>query len=203
MELRLTHLLEIDPTLKRYLQRAAEDLLAHPDVFLANVRGIVNHVFELIWEAELPDKRIPSEWMAIWNCNEERGGLEKWKTTFPQGGQRVRLLNLMTGTDKSVPCAKFISKSTYVLMNAAYSFGDLGAHQEGETIDPGTAYAALQLCIELAASVTRELAVDTNGSFGSRGLNSYGTGGLLGELRYSASNVLPRGQRPDSQTTDL
>ena len=69
----------------------------------------------------------------------------------------MRLLNLMTGTDRSDPCAKRVKKGTYVLVNAVHAFGDFGQHQEGAPIDPGTVYAALHLCIELAAALTREL----------------------------------------------
>jgi hypothetical protein len=156
MEHRISHLIGIDPTLKRFLLRAVEDLPAHPDVFLSNIRGIVDQAFALIWEAEVPNKHIPSEWMAIWKRNNERN-VEDWETRFPQGVHRVRLLNLMTGTERSDPCAKFVSKSTYVLINAAHGFGDFGQHQEGEKVNPGTAYAALLLCIELSASLTREL----------------------------------------------
>lgn len=156
LERRLGQISGIDTTLKRYLERGTEDLPDHPDVFLSNVRGIVNQAFELIWQGEVPDKRIPSEWMVIWKHNDERR-VEEWETWFPQGVHRVRLLNLMTGTDRSTPCAKYVSKGTYVLMNAVHAFGDFGQHQEGAPVDPGTAYSALHLCIELAAALTREL----------------------------------------------
>lgn len=156
LERRLKQINGIDSTLKRYLERGTEDLPDHPDVFLSNVRGIVNQAFELIWKGEMPERRIPSEWMAIWKHNDERR-IEEWETTFPQGVHRVRLLNLITGTDRSAPCAKYVTKGTYVLMNAAHAFGDFGQHQEGAPIDPGTAYSALHLCVELAAALTREL----------------------------------------------
>jgi hypothetical protein len=156
LERRLGQISGIDSTLKRYLERGTEDLPDQPGVFLSNVRGIVNQAFELIWKYELPEKRIPSDWMMIWEYNRE-GGIDKWKTTFPQGVHRVRLLNLMTGTDKSTPCAKHVTKGTYVLINAVHGFGDFGQHQEGAPIDPGTAYSAIHLCVELAAALTREL----------------------------------------------
>ncbi|GGO77632.1 hypothetical protein GCM10011348_07630 [Marinobacterium nitratireducens] len=156
LERRIGQLNNIDPTLQRFLERCTDDLPDHPDVFLTNIRGIVNQAFELIWKAELPDRRIPSGWMAIWKQNRERG-VDDWETTFPQGIRRVRLLNLMTGTDKSVPCANHVSKETYILMNAVHVFGDFGQHQEGTPIDHGTAYAALHLCVELAATLAREL----------------------------------------------
>jgi hypothetical protein len=118
------------------------DLPDHPTVFLGHIRNIVDRAFDLIWKAEIPNKRVPSEWMAIWKRNGERR-IEEWETTFPQGVHRVRLLNLMTGTDKSVPCARHVTKGTYVLINSAHAFGDFGQHQEGAPVDAGAAYAAL------------------------------------------------------------
>ncbi len=159
LERRIGHINNLDPTLKQYLELGATQLPGHPTVFLSNVRGIVDKAFELIWKTELPGKRIPSEWMSIWEYNKE-GGIDKWKTTFPQGVHRVRLLNLMTGTEKSAPCAKRVTKGTYALMNATHGFGDFGQHQEGASVTPGTAYAVLHLCIELAAAITSELSAE-------------------------------------------
>ena len=156
LERRIGQVNGIDSTLKRYLERGTEDLPDHPSMFLSNVRGIVDKAFDLVWKAELPEKRIPSGWISIWEYNKE-GGIDKFKTTFPQGVHRVRLLNLMTGTDKSAPCAAHITKGTFVLMNAVHAFGDFGQHQEGAPIDPGTAYAVLHLCVELSAALAREL----------------------------------------------
>ncbi|MES1976825.1 MAG: hypothetical protein V4451_02230 [Pseudomonadota bacterium] len=155
-EHRIVQIDRLDPTLARYLRHGIDDIPDHPDVFLTHIRGLVDKVFDLIWKAEIPDKRIPSAWMAIWRRNEERR-IEDWETTFPQGVHRLRLLNLITGTDKSTPCAHLITKETYVLMNAVHAFGDFGQHQEGTVVDVGTGYAALHLCIELAAAITREL----------------------------------------------
>ncbi len=63
----------------------------------------------------------------------------------------------MTGAEQSVRCAKDVTKGTYVLMDAVYEFGNFGQHREGARIDVGAAYAALHLCIELAASLHRHL----------------------------------------------
>jgi hypothetical protein len=41
-------------------------------------------------------------------------------------------------------------------MDAAWGIGNFGQHQEGARIDVGTAYAALHVCIELAASLQRD-----------------------------------------------
>ena len=155
-EHRIAQIHKLDATLERYLKRGIEDIPDHPDVFLTHIRGLIDKVFELIWQAEIPNKRIPSAWMAIWKRNEERR-VDEWETRFPQGLRRVQLLNLMTGTDKSDPCARRITKETYVLMSAVYTFGDFGQHQNGAPIQVGTGYSALHLCIELVSTVTREL----------------------------------------------
>jgi hypothetical protein len=155
-ERRISHLENIDPSLKRFLERATADLPDFPDVFMTNVRGIVDRAFDLIWEVEMPDKKIPSSWISFWEYNKENG-IDKFKLSFPQGGQRVSLLRLMTGTEKSTARANFISKSTFTLISGVNSFGDFGQHQAGNRIDQGTAFAALYLCIELAASLSRDL----------------------------------------------
>jgi hypothetical protein len=156
LERRVEQIGGVDPDLKRYLERATGDLPECPNVFMTNVRGIVDRSFDLIWQAEVPTRQIPSEWISIWEYNGEKG-VDRLKTAFPQGVQRVRLLNLITGTEKSSPCAKRVTKSTFVLMNAAHAFGDFGQHQEGTQVDIGTAYSALHLCIELVATLSREL----------------------------------------------
>jgi hypothetical protein len=156
LERRIGQITGINPKLKHYFERGAGDLPDHPDIFLTNIRGIVDLCFDLIWSAEIPDKRIPSQWMSVWKRNDE-AGIDDLETTFPQGGRRLRLLNLMTGTVKSTACAKYVTKSTYAFMNAVHTFGDFGQHQEGTPVDSGTAYAVFHLCIELAAVLNREL----------------------------------------------
>jgi hypothetical protein len=157
MARRLAQLKNVDSDLRRYLLRSIEDLPEHPEVFLTNIRGIVDRAFELIWRAELSTKKIPDEWLAIWKHNSKDSVPDAWHSTFPQGGQRLQLLNLMTGNEKNKRCAKYVTKNTHALISAAHTFGNIGQHQEGVSIDLGTAYSALHICIELAASVTREL----------------------------------------------
>ena len=167
-------------------------------LFLANVRGIVVTLLSSFGKRNYQISAYLRNGLERWNYNEERGGLEKWKTTFPQGGQRVRLLNLMTGTDKSVPCAKFIRQERLHPDQCRLFVRGPRSASGGRNYRSGySVCCAPQLCIELAASITRELAVNTNGSFSSRGLKhkrSSRSGGHLGELRYIASNVLPRGR---------
>lgn len=156
LERRIAQIDGLDKELQRYLTLGVRELPEFPKVFFSNIRGIIDRSLELIWDAELDQKRIPSEWTSVWRFNGESKA-EEWLTRFPQGGQRMRLLDLMTGTKRCDRCAKYVTKSTYVLANAVQGFGDFGQHQEGAPIDPGTAFSGLHLCIELAAAITREV----------------------------------------------
>lgn len=156
LERRVAQIDGLDKELQRYLMLGVRELPEFPKVFLSNIRGILDHILGMIWDAEFDEKRIPAGWFSIWRFNGENK-VDEWLARFPQGGQRLRLLDLMTGTQRCDPCAKYVTKSTYVLANAVQGFGDFGQHQEDAPIDPATAYSALHLCIELAATVTREL----------------------------------------------
>ncbi|MHB1186604.1 P-loop NTPase family protein [Thiobacillus sp.] len=165
MERRISHLTDIDSSLKRFLERGAEDLPEHPDVFLGNVHGILERALTLVWKAECWNAdsnkpQIPSEWFFLWRNNSEKG-FEGWQTSFPEGGQRLRLLDMMSGTQKSDRLSTYVTKNTYAIANAVQGFRDFGVHPKATNIDPGTAYAALHLCIELAASLARELPTPT------------------------------------------
>jgi hypothetical protein len=161
MDHRIDHIIGLDPTLKRYLELGAQQLPEFPEVFLSNVHGILEHSLTLIWKSECWDAetnrpKIHSDWFTIWRSNRENAP-EQWLTRFPEGGQRLRLLDLMTGVQNSDRCSRYITKNTYVFANAVQGFRDFGVHPKGGTVELGTAYTALQLCIELAASLTREL----------------------------------------------
>ena len=157
LERRLAHLPRLDASLKRYIERGIEDLPDHPDVCLSNVRGIVDRALDLVWAAELEEKKLPSGWFDMWKRAGETG-IDAWNEQFPtRRGHQIRLLQLMTGTDKSSARAKFVSKSAYVLANAAHGFGDFGQHMDGDPVDLGTAFAALSVCVELAAVLDRDI----------------------------------------------
>lgn len=156
IERRISQISGIDKELHRYLTLGVRELPEFPKVFFSNIRGILDRALEMIWDAEFDQKKIPSQWFSTWKHNGEHKG-EEWLTHFPKGGHRLRLLDLMTGTQRSDPCAAYVTKSTYTLANAVQGFGDFGQHQEGVPIDACAAYSALHLCVELASSLAREL----------------------------------------------
>lgn len=159
LELRLNQFHSIDPTLRRYLQRSIEDIPHEPMVCLSNMRGIMERTLSIIWDAEFGQNRnIPTDWFSDWQYNGERGAESHWNNQFPTKlGHQIRLLQLITGTQNSSPKAKYISKQIYTLANAMQGFGDFGQHPQGEKIDVGFAVAAVNICLELAACLEREL----------------------------------------------
>jgi putative ABC transport system substrate-binding protein len=138
---RIAQINGVDPALKRCLERGVEDMSDHPMVFLRNVHGILEQSLALIWrtecwKAEANKPYIPSEWVSIWRRNGERN-FEEWLTRFPEGGQRLHLLDLMTGTQKTDRLARFVTKNNYVLANSVRGFRDLGVHPKATEIHRG------------------------------------------------------------------
>lgn len=158
LELRLNQLTSLDANLRRYIQRSIEDIPDHPEVCLSNMRGIVDRVLDLIWDAELGSgKTIPGEWFKEWQYG-ENGPENHWNNQFPvKRGHQLRLLQLMTGTLNSSAKASRVSKNTWALANAAHGFGDFGQHLDRVKIDVGVAVAAVSVCLELAACLDREV----------------------------------------------
>jgi len=161
LELRLGQLTSLDKSLRKFLQRAIEDIPEHPKDCIYNIRWIVDKALELIWNAELgTDKIIPKEWFVEWQYNGE-SGLDKWNNQFPVNirGNQIRLLHLLTGTQKSKAKAKKISANTWALASSAHDFAVLGQHNEEIDIQIMVAVSAVNVCLELAACLEKELAV--------------------------------------------
>jgi hypothetical protein len=161
LERRISQIEGIDLDLKRYLENGVRDLPEHPGEFLGRIHGTLERVLTLIWKiecwnSEAGKPRIPSEWFSTWKeCGET--GFDRWIARFPEGGGRLRLLDLMTGTQSTDRLSRCVTKNSYVLANALLQFRNFGVHPKATDVDLGTAYVALHTCIELAAVVTQEL----------------------------------------------
>lgn len=153
----------IDHDLNRYLQRCMEDLPNHPSVCLSGIRGILDKCFDIIWNVEFGGKVVPDGHFDTWNYHKEHESLNEFKTSFPQGAKRLKLLRALTTPERSNPLAKVVSKSTYVAINALYPFGDFGQHQEGENISLQMVYSSILLAVELVASLQNDLANSKDG----------------------------------------
>jgi hypothetical protein len=160
LERRLSHLKSIDATLKRYISRSIEDLPEHPELCMSNVRGIIDCALDLIWAAELgAGKVIPPDYFKYWGDNNEKGAEKSWNGKFPLGkrGDQVRLLHLLTGTEKSAPRAKAVSRATYALVSSGHAFGNFGQHLDGADVEVTVAFSAMSVCLELASNLEYEL----------------------------------------------
>lgn len=158
LETRFSQLRNFDKSLLRFIERSIEDIPENPENCLANIRGIVDRALDLIWEAELGSGRqIPETYFSDWTYNGEKGPENYWDKQFPvKRGHQIRLLQLLTGTDKSQAKANRVSKNTYALASAAHGFGDFGQHIDSP-VSAEVAVAAVTVCIELAACLDREI----------------------------------------------
>lgn len=160
LELRLNQLSTLDASLLKYIRRCIEDIPDHPEDCIYNIRGIVDMALDLIWDAELGSgKVVPAEWFTEWQHNGEKGSESYyWNNQFPaKRGHQIRLLQLLTGTQNSAPKAKRISKNSWALASSAHGFGDFGMHREGAQVSVGLAVSAVNVCLELAACLEKEL----------------------------------------------
>jgi len=160
-EKRIAQIDGLDKGLRKYLERGVEDLPEQPGLFLGSVHGILEGTLNLVWKAEcwnstLGKPQIRDEWIYTWRETGEWFP-EEWLARFPEGGPRLRLLDLITGTQKTDRLAKFVTKNAYVLANSLQGFRDFGVHPKAAVPALGAAYAALHASIELAAIVTAEL----------------------------------------------
>jgi hypothetical protein len=160
LERRFTQTEVSDPDLRLFLSRCLTDIPDHIDVCLYSIRGIVDRVLDLIWNAELgPKRQIPVEYTTEWQFRGERGANEDWAGQCPTSrGLQVRLLKLLTSPERAAVKAKYVTNVTYTLVESAHSFANLGQHPIGQKVDFGTAFVAMCVCIELASRTSRELA---------------------------------------------
>jgi hypothetical protein len=156
---RLSHLQGLDLQLGRYLDMLLSDIPDHPEDCLRNVRYYWDRAIALIWDAEFGRERtIPPDYLDYWKtCGETL--MNKWSGPFPVGnkGHQMGLLDLLTGTQRSNPRAKFVSKNTSTLLSAALGYGNFGTHSEFYDVDLDLAHVAIHTCIEIAGRLTSEL----------------------------------------------
>ena len=157
-----THLLD-------FVTRAVSDLDRNPELAVNGVRGIATRALALIWEAELPpDRTLPSDWIDEWkhagvNFHDDGGKL-------PRGyGVQCSILRLATGTDRVQRKSRYVTKTTYLLIDHLQSVGDFGQHRGDfpEThVTVGFAasivLAAIALIESLTADLQREQETDRN-----------------------------------------
>jgi hypothetical protein len=162
LELRLQQIRHLDEELRHSIEKGLGDLPDYPGNCLSNVRNIADRALDTVWRLESSNSIFPSEWLDTWRYKNVTTA-ERWQGQVPADrGQQVALLQLITGNDICPSVAKNITKSSYVLVSAVHGFGNFGQHRgPKDVVHAATALAAMTVCVELAATLSRELGVLT------------------------------------------
>ena len=164
LELRLRQVVtsRMDTLLRDFVRRAVNDIGDNPELAINGVRGITARALSIIWEAELPpDRRIPSAWIDEWKHAGER--LSDDPSTLPRGdGAQCRILRLVTGSERSPRLSRYVTKTTYLLVNHLQSVGDFGQHRNDYPETEVTVGFAASIVLA-AISLVESLAADLHG----------------------------------------
>lgn len=158
LELRLRQIRHLDEELKHSIEKGLGDLPESPGTCMINCRNIADRALDTIWRYEVTSLTFPPEWIDTWRFKGITANV-KWHGQVPiDRGQQVALLRLITGNDGCYSVAKHITTSTYVLVQAVHGFGNFGQHRgPRDVVHAATALAAMTVCVELAATLSREL----------------------------------------------
>ncbi|TWU34909.1 hypothetical protein [Novipirellula artificiosorum] len=166
LELRLSHFKVVDPSLFRLVKQAIGDIPDYAKHCLNNLTHVEDEALDLIWKHEFgPTRKIPQEIICFWTsppCSQNKqiaammaGGNIVVPADRPK---QLGLLQVLTGCTMHVDSkANYVSKDTYVLLNAIHQFRNRSEHTDGQSIDVGVAVSALLMCIELLGCLSREL----------------------------------------------
>jgi hypothetical protein len=165
LERRMSHISRFDERLCRLVDRAIEDIPDYPDDCLNNLTSIEELSLDMIWQREFGvDKTVPQELIDYWEQTSpydktiERLKAHSGNAIPSDRSLQCGILQLLTGSKMSFASrAKFVTKDTYVLINAIHSFRNRGQHSDGQGMQIGVAVAALMTCLELLSSLEREL----------------------------------------------
>jgi hypothetical protein len=162
---RLSHISRHDQRLYRYVETAVGLLYQDPEVALNNLTSIEERALDVVWTRECDSgKKIPVQTVGYWTEPARNGHRlvsdmmrvgdfeipsDRWK--------QLGVLQLLTGSYSGFDSrARCTTKDTYVLLNAIHSLRNRSQHADGQEIHVGVAAAALMLCVELLACLSRE-----------------------------------------------
>lgn len=148
-----------DDDLCEYVRNAIRALTPVPGRALVWVRSIANRALKLVWDAELPsDRTVPSKWRNEWR-NAGVNYLDQDNLPHEYGAQ-IRILRLATGTRRTSRQVKYITKTTFLLLEYLQSVGDFGQHRDAfpETeVSIGFAATVVLAAISLVECLTDDL----------------------------------------------
>ena len=150
----------VDDDLRDYVGNAIRDLAPAPERSVIWVRSIASRALQLIWDAELPPERtLPAEWLEEWryadvNYTDDGGRLPR------RPGAQCNILRLATGTERTIRQTRYVTRTTYLLLDHLQSVGDFGQHRDeySETeVTIGFAASVVTSSIALVESLTADL----------------------------------------------
>ena len=132
LELRLAQVSSetTDEDLLDFVSNAIRDLTPTPEHALIWVRSIANRALQLVWYAELPpDRTLPAQWREEWKREEVRYTDDGGRLPRSPGAQ-CNILRLATGTERTSRGVRYITKTTYLLLDHLQSVGNFGQHRD-------------------------------------------------------------------------
>jgi len=170
LELRIKQILPVNARLHRLVGRALDDIPDHADDCLNNLTSIEEIALDTVWQYEFgSDAIVPKSIISYWtqpprsadNIIQSMMDADDWRLPKDRFKQ-LALLQRLTGSKINFDSqAKYVSKDTYVLLNAIHQFRNRTEHADGQPIHEGVAVSALLLCIELLSCLERELGGET------------------------------------------
>ena len=166
MEFRLEQITNpgVDEDLRRFVSNAVRDLEPHPEDALTWIRSVADRALALIWEAELPgDKKLPPNWLKDWQLGGVTNPPEDQGKLPSSSGAQCQILRLITGSARISRQSRYITKTTYLLVDHLKSVGDFGQHRGDypeTTISVGFAATVVLAAISLIESLTTDLQRD-------------------------------------------
>lgn len=151
----------VDYELREFVSKAISDLSPTPSLALITVRSIARRALDLVWDAELPsdtDRKIPDEWLDEWkhagvvSLPDDRG-----RVPHDAQGKECRILRLITGSERARPQARYITRTTSILVDHVNSVGNLGQHRSNTQITIGFAASVVLSSIALMECLTSDL----------------------------------------------
>ena len=153
LEIRLKHLRGGGRRLGDHIRLTVENL-GSPSVAYRQVRGIADEAFKVIWDAECPDRNLPSHWMEKFK-QEGESRIDRIGPCVPrERGDQIRLLRLANKHN----LLKYISDSSYRFTEALHNAGNAGQHETSEkTVTEGAVQAVALMAFELADQLADEI----------------------------------------------
>ena len=168
LELRLAQVstATADEELRNYVSNAIRDLSPSPDHALIWVRSITNRALKLAWDAELPpDRTLPSKWRNEWERADLRYADDDGRLPRSPGDQ-CNILRLATGTQRTSRQCKYVTKTTYLLLDHLQSVGNFGQHRDDSPeveVTVGFAASVVFSAISLVECLAHDLATTDSG----------------------------------------